>query len=519
MKVIRAHKWLVILCVVIVTVPTVVASYFRAPTYQSEAQVLLTQQVTGATLMGAPQAQIVVQPAWDVATQVGVMQSRPVLEQVIRTLHLKMTPDELLSRVNVEADGQTNIVTIVVTEDSPKRAATIANTMASTYVAASQDAQRATYKATADTVDAQVTAAQLRIAGLEAYLVAQQKAPKKSNEASGYQAAVELQVAKLQYQTLADKLNQLRTNQQLATGSGSILASAAADPKPVSPSPMRNGAIALVLGLVLGIGVAFLAEVIDNTIRSSEVAAEIYGAPVLGDIPIEKPSKEEGTARLTLVQHPGGPAAEAYRVLRNNLGFINFEHDMKTVLVTSAAPSEGKSTVAANLATVLSQAGKRVILVDCDFHRPVIGSFFGVTGEHGLSDALAGNVGIADVLQQPEGLERLWIVTAGTAPPNPSEMLASTELADMITTLREQADWIILDSAPLLAVADAAAVAHAVDGVLVVARVGVSTRDAARKSHEQLMNVGARIFGVVLWGLERDAVAKNQYGYNGYTSK
>ena len=89
----------------------------------------------------------------------------------------------------------------------------------------------------------------------------------------------------------------------------------------------------------------------------------------------------------------------------------------------------------------------------------------------------------------------------------------------MITTLREQADWIILDSAPLLAVADAAAVAHAVDGVLVVARVGVSTRDAARKSHEQLMNVGARIFGVVLWGLERDAVAKNQYGYNGYTSK
>jgi capsular exopolysaccharide synthesis family protein len=218
------------------------------------------------------------------------------------------------------------------------------------------------------------------------------------------------------------------------------------------------------------------------------------------------------------VQHPDGPAAEAYRVLRNNLGFINVAHDIKTVLVTSAAPSEGKSTVAANLATVLSQAGKTVILVDCDFHRPAAATFFGVEDGPGLSDVLVGGVEIDVVFRRPEGLERLRVVPAGSIPPNPSELLASTALGALIARLRQSADWIILDSAPLLAVADAAAVSQWADGVLIVARAGASTRDAARRGSEHLGNVGARILGVVLWGLEKSKRTQSGYTYSGYTS-
>lgn len=503
---VRARALMVFVATAIVTLVSVGVSLSQAPTYQGEAKVLLTQQNTGTTILGAPQPQLTdLGLQREIQTQVEAMQSRGLLQRAIQVLDLRTTPTDLLKRVNVSAEGLTNIVTIDVTDGSAARAADTANALAESYITWSRDRQRASIKAAADDVEGRVASAQERIVAIQATI--------SSGDKSGVRQ-VELEAANRLYGTLSDQLQELKMNEQLATGSGSVFTSAAADPVPVAPNPVRNGALGLAMGLVLGLGMAFLSRTLDNTLKSSDEAEDIYSAPVLCSIPLEKHGKKD-RPRLTLVDDPSGPGAEAYRVLRNNLGFINFENQVKILLVTSATPGEGKSTAAANLAVALSQAGKTVVLLCCDFRRPTTTTFFDVNGPIGLSDVLAGAHGINAALQQPEGFERLRVVTAGQLPPNPSELLGSSKMEQLVANLRESVDWVILDSPPLLAVADAAAVARWVDGVLIVVQVGVSTRDAARKSREQLERVGARLLGVALWGFERTKVDDSYFqGYS-----
>ena len=505
LKVIRARWWLMVLSTLVVLVASLAFILLQAPSYQGEAQVIVSEQNTGALLLGAPQNTALGQANQaEVQTQAQVIQSRRIAEQVIRTLGLKTTADSLLKRVKAITDGETNIVAIDVTDGSAARSAQIANAFAQAYVAWSLESQLASIKAAGDDVERRLAVAQQQIVALT-----------PANGVARGDKLVKLNAATTRYASLAANLEQLRINQQLETGSGSILTSAVADPSPVSPKPVRDGALALVLGLALGLAVVFLAEQLDSRIRSSAEAEEIYGAPALGSIPIET-FKDKDASRLTLVQHPGSPAAEAYRGLRTSLDFINIEHDIKTVLVTSAGPSEGKSTVAANLATALSQAGKKVVLLNCDFHRPSMAAFFDLDNHIGLSDVLTGAQQMSAALQQPEGLSRLRVVTAGRVPPNPSGLLGSSSMERLLAHVRETVDWIIVDTPPVLAVADTAALARLVDGVLMVTRIGVSTRDAARATRDQLENVGGRILGVVAWGIGHEATGVGYASY--YTS-
>jgi succinoglycan biosynthesis transport protein ExoP len=264
---------------------------------------------------------------------------------------------------------------------------------------------------------------------------------------------------------------------------------------------------------------AFLAEYLDNTIKSAAEAEKLFGAPVLGNIPTEQFEKGEGR-RLTIVQNPGSRAAEAYRALRNSIDFVNFEHDIKTVLVTSAAPGEGKSTVSGNLAASLAMAGSRVVLINCDFRRPTTDQFFDVDNQFGLSDVLAGRTTLQSALQST-GDANLKVLTPGKMPPNPSELLGSEKMTELIAEMKADADWIIVDSPPLLAVADAAATARWTDGMLIVTRAGVSTHPAAANARDILDKVGARILGVVVWGLDESHGGRGGYGgyYGGYYSE
>jgi capsular exopolysaccharide synthesis family protein len=505
LNVIRARKWIIIQAVVIVTLTALVVSFLQPSTYQGQATVLVSEKDTGAALLGTSLSDFS-QPERGLQTQVQLMQLRPLAETTIRALDLQVTPDDLLSRVSVSAVGQTNVVTIVVTDSTAKRAADTANEMAKAYVDWSRETKRESIKSAADEMQKRLDDAQAQILDLG-----------KKIESSGKsdQLTAELQIATGLYATLADKLEQLRINEQLEVGSGRVVSAAIADPSPVSPKPVRNGALGLAVGLVFGLGMAFLSEYLDNTIKSTEEAEKLYGVPVLGHIPSEQFEKGE-KRRLTIVQHPGSPAAEAYRVLRNSLDFINFQHDIKTLIITSAAPGEGKSTVAANLAAGLAQAGKKVVLVSCDFRRPTTEQFFGVQNLIGLSDVLTGVNSLKSALQRP-GDEQLLVLTAGKMPPNPSELLGSEKMRDLLESLKEWGDWIIIDTPPLLAVADPAAVARWADGVLLVSRGGVSTREAAKKARELLDKVGARIIGAVVWGLEEAGSGRGYgYYYDGY---
>lgn len=504
LNVVRARKWVIIQAVVVVTLAALAFSFLQAPSYEGHAKVLITGQDTGSAILGTAISELSSQPERGLQTQVQLMQLRPLAENVIRTLGLKTEPDELLKQIEVSAIGQTNIVDVKVTAGDPRLASQIANAMADEFVAWSKQYKRESIKTAADEVDQRLQQTKQEVLELGRKISAQGKSD---------DLTAELAIATGTYTTLAGKLEELRIQEQLETGSGRVVSPAVVTEEPVAPSPMRNGALGLAVGLVFGLGMAFLYEYLDNTIKSTEEAEELFGAPVLGLIPAEKFEKDE-KRRLTLVTHPGTAAAEAYRVLRNSLDFINFEHNIKTLLITSAAPAEGKSTVASNLAAGLAQAGKKVVLVSCDFRRPTTQQFFQVNTMIGLSDVLTGANSLKSALQRSSELANLLVLVSGKLPPNPSELLGSEKMRALLKELEEWADWVIVDSPPLLAVADAAAVARWSDGVLMVTKGGESTRDAAKKATEMLGQVGARVIGSVVWGLEESAGGRG-YGYYG----
>jgi len=505
LNVIRARRGVIVLATVIVAAVALAVSLLQPETYAAQAKVLISERDTGAALFGTVLPELSSQPERALQTQVQLVEVRPVAEATIRELGLEETPEALLNRVSVGAIGQTNVIAIETQALTPDEAAKIANTMAEEYVAASRDRKRASLKAAADEVEQRLEQARAEVLALGRRI-----------EQSGRsdEIAAELQIATGTYSTLAEKLEQLRINEQLESGSGVIVQAAVVEVQPIAPKPVRNAALGALVGLVLGLGMAFLYEYLDNTIKSTDEAEKYYGASVLGIVPLDKLDKGF-KRRLTIVEAPGSAASEAYRVIRNSLDFINFEHDLKTLLVTSSAPGEGKSSVAANLAMSLTQTGKKVVLVSCDFRRPTTEQFFSVNNAVGLSEVLLGTHSLKSALQRP-GDDQLLVLTAGKMPPNPNELLGSTKMQEVITSLEDWADWVIIDTPPVLAVADPVSVARWVDGVILVSKAAESTREAAEKSVELLARVGARVIGVVVWGLDE---SKNQpgYGYGYYT--
>lgn len=500
-QVIRSRKWVIVQATLIVTLTALVVSLLMPKTYEGTAQILITEKDTASAILGSA-LPLSSQPERALQTQVQMMMVRPVAEATIKKLDLRTTPDELMKRVSVSAVGQTNLVRIVAKDGDPGKAAQIANAMANEYVRSARDAERASVAAAADEVERRLDEAKQEVLDLGKKVAASDKQG---------ELTAELQIAANTYSTLAEKLEQLRINEQLESGPGRVVSSAVVDMEPVSPRLGRNALLALALGLALGVGTAFLYEHLDNTIKSTEEIEKLFGAPVLGTIPLDRIDRST-KRRLAIIEDPGSSTAEAYRVLRNSLDFVNFQNDIKTIIVTSAAPGEGKSTVAANLAASLAQTGKRVVLVSVDFRRPTTDQFFSVNNMFGLSDVLLGTHPLKSALQRP-GEDQLLVLSAGKMPPNPSELLGSEKMRDVVQALGDWGEWVIIDTPPLLAVADPASVARWADGVLVVSQAGVSTKDAGGKAMELLEKVGAKIVGTVVWGLDESKAAAAGYGH------
>jgi len=515
LNILRARTWMIVLITVAFTLAAAGLSALQTPQYVATAKVSLSAQSSSSDALGAlfsggdsTERQL--------ATQIQLMQVRAVAENVIRTLGLGTSPAKLLDQVAVTRVGQTAIVAISATDADPKHAADIANAMATEYVASSRSARRESLKAAADEVQRRLDDAKVEILALGRKINAQanRKTPAGQSNNISAEWAAQLSIATDLYNTLAQKLEELRVSEQLETGSGRVVESAIVNPKEISPKPVRSAILGLIAGLMVGMGAAVLLTYLDNTIKSKEEAEEVFRAPVLGHIPVEKLGKGE-SRRLTIVERPGSSAAEAYRALRNNLDFINFEHSIKTLLIASAAPGEGKSTLAANLAVSLAQSGKKVVLVNCDFRRPTTDQFLDVSNMIGLSDVLMGAHSLKSVLQRPRG-EEVLVLTSGKMPPNPSELLGSQKMADLLTSLGEWADWIILDSPPLLAVADGTSLARWADAVLMVVRVATTSREVAKRGRDMLDMVGAHVAGVVVWGLGENSSPDGYGYYDGY---
>ncbi|GAA2021992.1 polysaccharide biosynthesis tyrosine autokinase [Terrabacter terrae] len=273
-----------------------------------------------------------------------------------------------------------------------------------------------------------------------------------------------------------------------------VLKTAEADPDPVSPKPVRNLALGLVLGLLLGFGLALLRDVLDKSVKSQHDLEAVTDRTILGGIAFDADAAQHP---LIVQVDPRSQRAEAFRSLRTNLQFIDVANPPKSIVVTSSLPGEGKSTTAANLALSLAETGLKVVVIEGDLRRPRLLDYLGFEGSVGLTDVLVGRVEVDDVLQ-PFGRTGLRLLGAGPIPPNPSELLGSANMEQLVQDLAERFDYVIIDAPPLLPVTDAAVLTTIVDGAIVIVGAGLAERDHVSRALESLDAVNGNVLGLIL---------------------
>lgn len=301
---------------------------------------------------------------------------------------------------------------------------------------------------------------------------------------------------------------------------------------PIGPNRSRNIMIAFLMSLAAGIGLAFLLDYLDDSVRTSDDVGRYLGLPTLALIPHQNTGDKR---KLTSIGSSNGSAtsntslalvslednrsaiAEAYRHLRTSLLFSSAGKPPQTILVTSSQPSEGKTTTAINTAITLAQAGADVVIIDCDLRRPRLHSHFGLENGNGLTNYLSGEKDTDNLLKPYPGLPQLKVITSGPIPPNPAELLGSNEMKNLLQFLKGKYRHVIIDSPPAISFTDAAILSTLVDGVILVAMSGKSSLHLIRRFKQRLATIGARIYGVVLNGVKLNSVEYNYYGY-GYTS-
>lgn len=285
-------------------------------------------------------------------------------------------------------------------------------------------------------------------------------------------------------------------------------------PAPISPDPTLDIGLGLGAGLVLGVVIAIAREVLDNSVRSAETAQRLVGAPVIGTILYDPETKR---SPLIVGDESTSARSESFRQLRTNLEFVDVSSAMKTIMVTSSLPLEGKSTTAVNLALSFAELGERVLLVDADLRRPRLGEFLGLPQEVGLTNVLVGQVDLPDAIQ-PYGDGGLSLLASGSTPPNPSELLGSARMREVVAQAGDRFDKIVIDTPPVLPVTDAAVASAYADGVVFVVRHGRTTRAQVTNSATALDNVDARIVGSVINMKKSNRSEQRRYGRHAYAS-
>jgi capsular exopolysaccharide synthesis family protein len=278
-----------------------------------------------------------------------------------------------------------------------------------------------------------------------------------------------------------------------ATIKATVVDPASKSSSPVSPQPVRNIGLGLILGLLLGAGAATLRETLDTTIKSTRQLESLVPAPIIGAISYDADAVD--TPLITSLD-TYAPRAEAFRVLRTNLQFIDPDAENKVFVMTSSLPSEGKTTTVVNLALALAEGGERVVLIEGDLRRPKVAEYLRLESAVGLTTVLIGKLSLDDAIQTTSH-DKLDVLTSGSTPPNPAELLKSSAMANLLASLRERYDIVLIDAPPLLPVTDGALLSAQADGALLVVRHGKTTTDQVSLAVDRLEAVGAAPVGVI----------------------
>ena len=456
--------------------------------YSATAELLFRDAQLDQKLFGSTALPPSTDPAREAATNVNLVGLEAISQRTASTLGGIMTPAFVSGEISVSPQGQSNIVEVTARDHRPSFAARLANTYAQQFIAFRRDADRAKIAGAQQLVQTQLT--HLSTEG-------------QAGSASG-----------ISLQSRAEELGILAS---LQTGNAELVQPAETPSSPSSPQTKRNAALGFLVGLLFGIGAALLLDRLDRRIKGPAELEAIYRLPVLSDVP---ESAGLGTGDAGATQLP--VVAEAFGMLRARLRYFNIDREVRSLMVTSAEPGEGKTTVAKNLAIAAASTGSsRVLLLEADLRRPRLAATLRLNHAPGLAETLSQGVGLEDVVQSlalAAGVgafteKTLDVIVAGNNPPNPVELLESDKMGPLLDRLTAIYDLVVIDTPPAGLVADVIPLMKRVGGIVIVSSVGVSSRDAAAHFRDQLAQLGAPVLGVVA-----NRVKQGRGYYGGYGS-
>lgn len=489
LRVLRRRRGLIVLCTILVAAGTLGFSLSQRKEYSSSAELLFRDAQLDQKLFGSTVLPPSTDPAREAATNVKLVSLEAVAARTSKALGGRISPPEVQSKISVDPQGESDVVSVTAVDPSGAFAARLANAFAQQFVAFRRDADRD------------------KIAGAQR-LVQNQLQTLSPEERRGPRG-----------RSLQGRAEQLGILASLQTGNAELVQRAKPPSSPSYPRTTRNVVLGLVLGLLLGVGLAFLFERLDRRIKDVRELEEIYGLPVLAAVP---------ESQALVVSQPSGTQlplaeAEAFRMLRARLRYFNLDRPLRSLLLTSVAPGEGKTTVAQYLAvTAARSVPTRTLLLEADLHRPRLAGRYGLKSAPGLAEVLTHGIALEDVVQHvplgesgdgADGGRMLDVLVAGADPPNPAELLESEKMAELLKDLSLIYDLIVIDTPPMAAVADSMPLMAQVSGVVVVSEVGSSSRDAAAHLRHQLKRLGAPALGVVANRVKAHGIDDYGYGY------
>jgi succinoglycan biosynthesis transport protein ExoP len=501
LRIIARRRWWVVASILIVTAASAFYSFTEHKAYSASASILLQPIPTVGSLTGVTPATL---GPFDVPTEQNVLGSSVIRRMVAAKLG---TP----GNVTVGTISGTNIITVTATEPRARESAKVANAYAEAFVAyRSAQVTQSLGKAQGQ-LQARLTGIQALVSSLD-----KQLASTTSGSATAQALQAELQAALSNEGVVQGELEQLTVGASTASGA-QIVTRAKTPTSPSSPKTTRNIGLGLAAGILLGLAAAVVVDNVDDSIQSKDDLEDVLEGrgPVLGLIPDIPQWKNPEQPLLISATNPQSPAAEAYRGLRTALQFVLLDKQVKIVLVSSPLPGDGKTATAANLGVAMARAGQQVLLVSGDLRRPRLSKFLGCEEAVGLSSIALGTTNLTEAARPVPGVRGLWFLGTGPASPEPSEFMSSRALSEIMASTADRFEFVIVDCAPILPVADTLSAVRWCDGVVLVSRSGSTRRRDLRRTLELLDTTSANLLGVVVNDVPEDAYGYYGYGYYG----
>ena len=486
-------SWLVILLAAIFAGVTYLVNIRTTPVYQATARFLIDEAPGSSG--NNDYAQILLEQRL-AQTYVELINVRTVREETIERLGLPFSESELASKVTVSAPEDKQILVITVEDTDYQRAADIANMVGAVFIEQTESRESLRYAGPIANWQGRLSEIGDEIEGVETEINSFGTPETPEREAALSRLQTHLNEAQIRYTEAFNNVNQLQVSQARESSNIFPFEDAQPNPSQIRPRTETNTILAVIVGALVAVGIAFLVEHLDDTIKMPEQILADTNMITLGAIAYIKGSKPSD--QLISYKTPRAPVSEAYRMVRTNLNFASVDGGLGAFIVSSTSPGEGKSTTTANLAVVMAQTGKQVLIVDADLRRPTQHKIFETSNNQGLTTAILDNqTPVSDHIQET-AVANLNLMTSGPIPPNPAELLNSQRMNQILMALKEEADVVLFDSPPILSVADSTILAPQVNGCLLVVEVGKTRRNMLVQAVTRLLSANVHLYGCVM---------------------